>query len=256
MAPRLTRLFTWGYWGWGTATRQFVRAVDAVEAARGFRPPMFVDIRISRSVRAPGFNGTAFERRFGADRYLWMPELGNRAILEGGRQRIVNPSAAADLLELARQLARERRRVIFFCACTSPARCHRRTVAGLVLRAGNRAKHDVEIVEWPGGIPRTDVEVRGSAARVMTGESRWIRVGRRADVAEVAGIPWYSVATLPTQGSYAAVRRIFIGPGMLDRRRGWLLPRLEDVPKGLTVGDVRRLAARRRLSAGFAARRT
>src|SRR5688500_8003061 len=50
-------MFTWGYWGWGTTTREFVQAADAVEASRGFNPPLFVDIRIRRSVRAPGFTG-------------------------------------------------------------------------------------------------------------------------------------------------------------------------------------------------------
>jgi hypothetical protein len=39
-------LFSWGYWGWGNAARQLVEAVDAVEQARGFQPPLFVDVRI------------------------------------------------------------------------------------------------------------------------------------------------------------------------------------------------------------------
>ena len=57
---RLTA-FTWGYWGWGTHTNEFVDVVDAVERSRSFRPPIFVDIRFSRSVRAPGFREGAFE---------------------------------------------------------------------------------------------------------------------------------------------------------------------------------------------------
>ena len=55
-----TTLFTWGYYGWGNATSQLVEMVDAVERARGFAPPMFVDIRIRRAVRAKGFQGDAF----------------------------------------------------------------------------------------------------------------------------------------------------------------------------------------------------
>jgi hypothetical protein len=47
---RLTA-FSWGYRGWGNHTRDFVRTVDAIERARGKRPPIFVDIRFSRSVR-------------------------------------------------------------------------------------------------------------------------------------------------------------------------------------------------------------
>ncbi len=52
-----TTLFTWGYYGWGNHTPSPVEAVDAVETSRGFQPPVFVDIRIRRSVRAAGFTG-------------------------------------------------------------------------------------------------------------------------------------------------------------------------------------------------------
>ena len=45
-------LLSWGYYGWGNRTRQFVHAVDAVVEYRGFVPPVFVDIRIPRSGRA------------------------------------------------------------------------------------------------------------------------------------------------------------------------------------------------------------
>lgn len=47
MAARSLTIFTWGYWGWGNATENLVEVVDAVERARGYRPPIFVDIRIS-----------------------------------------------------------------------------------------------------------------------------------------------------------------------------------------------------------------
>ena len=63
-------LFTWGYYGWGNHTPDLVEAVDAVETRRGFRPPIFVDIRIRRSVRAAGFTGPAFERLLGRDRWM------------------------------------------------------------------------------------------------------------------------------------------------------------------------------------------
>lgn len=69
-------VFSWGYWDWGNATRELVRAVDAVEAARGFNPPLFVDARFSRSVRAKGFNGNAFAQVVGSARYEWMQGLG------------------------------------------------------------------------------------------------------------------------------------------------------------------------------------
>jgi hypothetical protein len=49
--------------------------IDAVEKARGFAPPLFVDIRISRSVRAPGFNRAPFEGVVGKSRYRWLDDL-------------------------------------------------------------------------------------------------------------------------------------------------------------------------------------
>lgn len=55
-------LFTWGYWGWGGAPQEFVRGADAVEKSRGFKPPVFVDIRILRNVKAKGFCGNASTR--------------------------------------------------------------------------------------------------------------------------------------------------------------------------------------------------
>jgi hypothetical protein len=114
-ATKPITLFSFGYWGWGSATRQLVKAMDAVEKSRGFDPPLFVDIRISRSVRAKGFNGTAFEKIVGQDRYVWMEGLGNRAIQTGiGRIDIKDPSAAESLLVLAAENARRPRRVIFF----------------------------------------------------------------------------------------------------------------------------------------------
>ena len=69
-----TTLFSWGYYGWGNHTPNLVEAVDAVETSRGFEPPIFVDVRIRRSVRAAGFKGPAFERLLGerTTRHRWM----------------------------------------------------------------------------------------------------------------------------------------------------------------------------------------
>jgi hypothetical protein len=55
-------LFSFGYWGWGNSTKQLIDTFDALEFSRGFKPPVLVDIRISRSVRAPGFNASALEK--------------------------------------------------------------------------------------------------------------------------------------------------------------------------------------------------
>jgi hypothetical protein len=99
-----------------------VRAVDAVEASRGFEPPFFADIRIHRSVRAVGFRGPAFGRLLGEERYRWMKALGNTSKVTGrGHHEIADPKAAESLLDLALRAAERRQRVIFFAAASWPA---------------------------------------------------------------------------------------------------------------------------------------
>ena len=73
---------SFGYWGWGHHAKKLVRLVDYVEAVAGRKPPIFVDIRIRRQVRAINFSGRNFEKIVGKNRYLYMPELGNRAIVD------------------------------------------------------------------------------------------------------------------------------------------------------------------------------
>ena len=109
------QLFTFGYYGWGNSTHQLVQAVDAVERARGFKPPIFVDIRIRRAVRAPGFNGPAFENLLSEKRHWWLKELGNRQIItrSGTRIQIAEPNAVNDLLDFATKTAEDKRRLIF-----------------------------------------------------------------------------------------------------------------------------------------------
>src|SRR4051812_31310705 len=135
-------IFTFGYYGWGNHTPQLVRAVDAVETSRGFEPPLFVDIRIRRSVRAAGFTGSNFEKLLGKERYHWMKSLGNKFIetRTGPPIQIAEPKAADELLDLAIESARNKQRILFFCSCQWPrydgkTHCHRTTVAGLVWKA-------------------------------------------------------------------------------------------------------------------------
>src|SRR5262245_59263187 len=98
-------LFSWGYWGWGSAVKKLIEAVDAVESARGFEPPMFCDIRLSRSVRAAGFAGSAFENAIGTARYRWLDALGNVAVKQRGAMRIKDPAAVEALLDMAEECA-------------------------------------------------------------------------------------------------------------------------------------------------------
>ena len=154
MKTRPLTLLSWGYWGWGTSTEVLVRTFDAVEASRGFGPPLFVDVRLKRAVRAPGFNGGAFGRLLG-ERYRWLPGLGNARIATGrGPMRLQDPDDVSKLLGSAVEAAGQNRRVVFFCSCPSPnnARsCHRWLVGTHALRAARPLGLSIQVQEWPGG---------------------------------------------------------------------------------------------------------
>lgn len=243
-------IFTWGYWGWGTETPKLVQAVDAVENARGFDAPVFVDVRISRSVRAPGFREKAFEKLLGPDRYLWLQRLGNDAILDGGGPIHINdPAAAADLLDLAQQNASRNRRVIFFCSCAEPAGCHRKTVADLVLTAAMRRRLGVVLDEWPGGEPRTH-EIRlskESIAQRLKGRVSF-PLSRVSDLAAIAGLPWGSAVKVTAPGEFTYFTS---GPAFLVKGK-WALP----VSDGLfgTAEEALAAGAQIRASRGYGQR--
>ncbi|MDO8433307.1 MAG: hypothetical protein Q7S58_12945, partial [Candidatus Binatus sp.] len=152
-------LFSWGYWGWGSATEQLAEAFDKAEKSREFRPPLFVDARLRRQGRAKGFVGNAFRDLVGPARYRWMQDLGNLAIATGrGCVQIKNPAAVAELVDLALHAADERRRVIFYCACEFPSldgalACHRHTIADLLLAHAEKIGRSISVVEWPGNAP-------------------------------------------------------------------------------------------------------
>jgi hypothetical protein len=223
-----TTLFTWGYYGWGNHTPHLVEAVDAVETRRGFQPPIFVDIRIRRSVRAAGFTGPAFERLLGQDRHRWMKSLGNKFIetKTGPSIQIADPTAADELLDLAIESALDKQRVIFFCSCQWPKcdgeiACHRTTVAALVLEAATKRGIHVEVVEWPGGDPkRIDLEVTPKDFTAVRKGRKTVPLGKRDDLAEIAGLPWSSMATL--HSGEETLHRV-VGPAV-SQTSGWVLP--------------------------------
>jgi hypothetical protein len=163
------RAFTWGYWGWGSESRHFVRAVDRLEKKRRFLPPVFVDLRIARGGRAVDFKGNAFRDIVGSRRYVWMPKLGNKKIKtkQGKRLQIAEPASASDLLDRIVQLHKERRRVVMFCACGQPLfggrlNCHRVAVADLLAKEAKKRRLSLEVSEWPGAEP---VSLRVRATR-------------------------------------------------------------------------------------------
>jgi hypothetical protein len=229
MAKNVLTLFTWGYEGWGNWTDKLVEAVDAVERSRGWGPPLFVDIRASRKVRAEGFREHAFERRFGPERYRWMNRLGNKAILTHERYgSIIDPTAAADLLDLAVGMQAKRRRVIYFCSCVSPTDgCHRHWVAPHLFEFAKKRGQPVTVVEWPGfdsepesvpGVRTTERVVSAiNAGRVS------LPIGPDLPAPELLGLPWFTLVDLVDEVTGKKVDFMLSGPAQ-HRAGGWQLP--------------------------------
>lgn len=228
--------FSWGYSGWGNHTAELVRMVDAVEAARGFRPPLFVDVRLRRGVRAVGFRDRAFEKLMGPDRYLWLPGLGNRAIAEGGKMRLFDPAAVDGLVE--RVVAARERRVIFFCSCESPKErhtCHRGLVVDLLVKTAKRRSLALSVQEWPGGSPViADVDVSPEEMKLLERAVDGLRLplGDRLDLATAGALPHYSILRLRDRSIYAAA-----GP-VIHTTRGWMIP-IETVSTALEELEAR-----------------
>jgi hypothetical protein len=206
-------IFSFGYEGHGMGTARFVAAVDAVERARGFGPPLWVDARISRKVRALGFRERALEHLVGAERYQWMSDLGNEGILDGGEMRIRRPAAVSELL--ARAMDSPRRRVIFFCSCSgSSAGCHRHEVGRLLLRHVRKTHARVQLVEWPGGDPVKLVFQVGSKAEL--GRKTLDTQGRIREE-EAAAVPWGSHGILRLKDR--ATEHVLLGPALFGEKQ-------------------------------------
>jgi hypothetical protein len=153
--PSPWTVFTWGYAGWGNATRELDQAFSTVERARGHEPPVFADVRVRREVRAVGFRGDAFARRVGRERYRWLPGLGNARVATGqGAMRLVHPEDVYELLGLIQAQRQRGRRVVLFCSCGSPfeaPHCHRQLVRRELLSAARASGVALGAEEWPGG---------------------------------------------------------------------------------------------------------
>jgi hypothetical protein len=246
-------LFSFGYYGWGNSTPQLVQAVDAVERSRGFKPPIFVDIRIRRAVRATGFNGNAFGELLGEKRHHWIKALGNKQIetRTGPRIQIAEPIAVNGLLDLAMEAAADERRVIFFCGCEFPrfngrVNCHRTTVAGLATKAANRRGVNVEVIEWPGGEPsRLDLPIDSKSFKDLLRGKLNVPTDSMA-LGESASIAWGSTATISADGQEV---KAVIGPAQF-RRQAWQLP-VFVWSDGYTFPEIRRESAKVRKSYGF-----
>jgi hypothetical protein len=252
-------LFSFGYWGWGNATAQLVKAIDVAEEERGFRPPIFVDIRLRRQGRAKGFVGDAFAELLGAARYRWMKDLGNEAIASGDAGiKIRRPEAAADLLALAVQAARDQRRVIFFCACDYPRHggeqyCHRDEVTRLILAQARTQNRSLSVVEWPGGEP-AEARLRVEPKLFST-----VKLGRKsipfdgARLSDFAGLPWGSVLRLESGVETCFVA---VGPPKFDAQGYWYLPVIQPPKAGADKDSAFSSARKWRRECGLDERRS
>jgi hypothetical protein len=184
---------------------------------------IFVDVRLSRSVRAPGFNGNAFEKKLGPDRHRWMNSLGNEGIRTKNKKsiHIADPLAAHELLYRAMDAARQNRRVIFFCNCPVPRKCHRWEVARLVLNVAKKRDIPIEIIEWPGGKPgHKEFEVSPEVFRSIAKGGGKLPLGKRPDLSEVGALAWGTTASIHCNGEQ--VFRL-VGPAVFERGE-WRVP--------------------------------
>ena len=254
-------MFTWGYGGWGSSTRQLKEAVDAVEHARGFDPPYFVDLRIRRSVRAEGFRENAFEKTVGKARYRWMPSLGNNQIerRNGPRVQIDEPAAVEELLGIALRRNAKRQRLLIFCQCRLPGRprahdrCHRAEVASLLLKAAARRNVSLTIAEWPGGRPQSRVlETRDLQVERAKNGARNVFLGKGQPSVDLLALPWRSLVHLKSPG--ASVRAI--ADPAVYRGGKWLLPIPFGADDQLDASALRKKSLLKRRMSGLDSRRS
>jgi hypothetical protein len=256
----ISTLFSWGYWGWGNATKQLIESTDLAERARGFQQPIFVDIRYRRQGRAKGFVDDRFRDLVGASRYCHIQDLGNQEIATGGSGvRIKNPAAVAELVELSLNAAEENRRVIFYCACEFPQckgklACHRLTVAELLLAHARKVGHEVCAVEWPGGRP-LETQLKGDSklfARVMGGGRKSIPFASER-LNEFAALPWASLLEIDCEG--LAKADVLVGPARFVTSKiepgFWYLPIIESPSPGTAKETLLRQAVRWRTEHGL-----
>jgi hypothetical protein len=219
-------VFMFGYWGWGNNTRALVNAIDSVEVSRGFKKPIFVDVRIRRNVRAAGFNGKAFEDIVGKSRYIWMPSLGNQSVADQvSGIKIKDPASASLLLDKVIEFGKSKQRIIFYCACEFPCECHRLEVGRLLLKYARKRKINLEVVEWPGGNP-SEVELEVSKTdftKIIKGQKS-IPIDNTKKLASYAGLAWGSIAKVESNGNS---HKVIIGPVKFQSKK-WVLPVVDE----------------------------
>lgn len=237
-------IFSWGFWGWGTHAERFVNVVDHVEASRGFKPPIFVDIRIRRTGRAVEFKENTFRDIVGAKRYHWMRGLGNAAIVDKTLDDITikDPRDAKTLLNLAIESMKRDRRLIFYCACENPFYCHRHVVGSLLLKEAKKLGITLEIVEWPGGKGQYIKEKTTDdiIMKIIKGQQKNYQLSDTINLKKYGALPWGSIVELSSNS-----RKIIITSGPMKYiNHGWALPVVPMVypKKNITISKLKSIA--------------
>ena len=164
----------------------------------------------------------------GNDRYIHMPELGNRAIIQntGEEITIANPDAAESLLDLAINAQTKNRRIVFFCACpfqmqNGKASCHRYEVGSLLLKFAQKRSQQILITEWPGTEPQElSLTLSPQVLKKLRRGLKSLPLPKDKPLDHIASIAWGSVVHCSGDGEAFSQR--------VDRakwsRDGWYLP--------------------------------
>lgn len=264
--PTPLRIFSWGYWGWGNWTRELNDAVTDVEASRGFAAPLFADVRISRLVRARGFQGDALAGVVGAERHVHLPGLGNARVAEGHSIgiRIARPEDAALLMDLALRGADAGRRVLFFCSCEFPGpaghddSCHRSEVARLLLGEASRLGLALEVVEWPGEPPSiVEGEVPVSHAVVRRLREAGKALPTLTLAKERPALPWLCLgwgSVLMVRTLDGSLTPLIVGPARCGAA-GWFVNLLaRPLPPGTSLAAAAAIGQQLAAAQGFGLR--
>ena len=240
-------LFSWGYWGWGNATEQLVEAVDWPKSdENSVRQSSSIFVCFAKG-EPKGSSAMHSATSVGASRYRWMPDLGNLAVGKSATHEDKASRSCRRPAGTGNQAAKDRRRVIFYCACRFPrvngkTRCHRDTVIDLAPGGREKAARSISVVEWPGGEPSVNraIEVDRVLYRsVLNGRSNI--PFRHERLGEFAGLPWGSIlrSNVSTKEAFQfpqAQRTLLIEMA----KAVWRLPVFLEVEKG----DTRTLLAK------------
>lgn len=226
-------VFSMGYWGWGNHAEKLVEIIDLAEKEKGFRPPVFVDIRLRRSVRAKDFQNNNFEKIVGGERYLHLPSLGNANIGTGKRGiRIKSPAEVSTLLDIAVANFMKKRRVIYFCSCEDPKGCHREVVAKLLVAEARERELNVSTSDWPGGKPCV-VELAVNKSTFKMVENQMAAIPLPTGARHLMALPWFSVVRFGFGGQ---TQPVHTGRAIFKRR--WCLPYYETTDEASKVKQV------------------